>query len=104
VARDGQLAQDDTEWRPVLNAGDAVERLAALAGLGVGDAAAYDWAAVERSLEGLQLLSDYKRLVDTFPDGKFKEPDQGRSPGERRRLPRVLRKPARGHAGVPDRG
>jgi len=52
---------------------DAVERLAAMAGLDVGQAARYDWAAVERSLAGLRLPSDYKRLVDTFPDGKFRD-------------------------------
>jgi hypothetical protein len=52
---------------------EAVEKLAALAGLSMATAAHHDWPAIERSLGGILLPSDYKLVVDTVPDGKFKE-------------------------------
>lgn len=50
---------------------DCVERLASVVGLAVAEAARYDWVSVEASLGGLRLPADYKRLVETFPAGRF---------------------------------
>ncbi len=52
---------------------DAVEALAAAAGIELSTGSGPDWETVERSLEGLTLPSDYKRLVNGFPHGRFKE-------------------------------
>lgn len=52
---------------------DAVEALAAAAGIELSAGPGPNWETVERSLDGLSLPSDYKRLVDRFPHGRFKE-------------------------------
>jgi hypothetical protein len=36
------------------------------------DEAAYDWAEIEASLDGLVLPDDYKDFVERFPDGRFR--------------------------------
>ena len=51
---------------------DALERLTALIGIGIGSLPARDWEAVEASL-GLTLPSDYKKLADNLPRGRFKD-------------------------------
>ncbi|MCP2323431.1 hypothetical protein HDA40_001938 [Hamadaea flava] len=52
---------------------DCVTQLADLAGISPVSSQTYDWAAIETSLAGLTLPSDYKRLIQTFPDGKFRD-------------------------------
>ena len=44
-----------------------VQRLADLVGVSGHAAEPFDWAAIEASLGGLRLPTDYKAIVETFP-------------------------------------
>lgn len=63
---------------------DCVARLTALVGVADEMRNEFDWAAVESSL-GLHLPDDYKRLVETFPDGVFRGVVRLNRPGDHRR-------------------
>jgi hypothetical protein len=52
---------------------DPVAALLAQTGVTPGSGSVVDWAAVEGSLRGLALPADYKRLIENFPLGRFKE-------------------------------
>jgi len=66
---DATAAHGGLSWSTV-GTEDCVARLAALVGVAVETRHEFDWAAIEASL-GLRLPDDYKRLVETFPDGEF---------------------------------
>ncbi len=51
---------------------DCVKHLAELAGISADRNAAYDWPEIEESV-GLRLPEDYKLLVESLPDGWFRE-------------------------------
>ena len=60
---------------------DCVSRLAALVGVPDRKRNRLDWRAIEASL-GTRLPEDYKRLVDTFPDGIFQGLARVNRPGD----------------------
>lgn len=62
---------------------DCVEQLATAVGVAVARLVRYDWAAVEASLGGLRLPTDYKDLVETFPTGRFQRFASVIRPGEK---------------------
>jgi hypothetical protein len=59
-----------------------VEQLAYLCGVSAWVPARHDWAAVEGSLAGLRLPADYKELVQSFPDGWFRDLVRPIRPGD----------------------
>src|SRR5690349_8113259 len=58
----------------------SVERLARLVNVSPR-IEVFDWAAIEASL-GLSLPTDYKKLVESFPDGRFQGAIRLNRPGD----------------------
>jgi hypothetical protein len=61
---------------------DCLVQLAELCGVRLGRRTPYDWAAIEGSLTGLTLPSDYKELAETFPNGRFRDLVRPIRPGD----------------------
>lgn len=51
----------------------ALKNLASAVGLSVKHVVRLDWRAIERSLGGTRLPADYRLLVESFPDGRFRD-------------------------------
>lgn len=56
-----------------VQASDSVEALLTATGVVPGSGSVVDWPVIAQSLGGLALPEDYKRVVENFPHGKFKE-------------------------------